>query len=377
MMKVAIDLTWVRHQKVGGTESCVRNLLKGISSINPDNIKIFLILAKDNAESFRMYGAACFEHLVCDVNSSSQKERVIWQNTKLGKILRENNIKVLLEPIYSIPFWGMKGIRVLATIHDLQAIHYPEYFSKARVAWMKINWRHTVKVADKVIAISEYVKKDIVKCLKANADKVVMIYDAIDLNVEECNETVELKKYGIEVGKYYYTVSSLLPHKNLKSIVFAMAEIKKRNAEKMIPLVISGVGGASKSEILELAKKNNVEGDIILTPFIDNEERNMLYKNCKVFLFPSIFEGFGMPPIEAMAMGVPVLTTKYTSLEEVTGGLLNYVDNPLDPKEWADKLGDNLSIPEKKDTLKLLETYSTKRIAENYLQLFNEVFGKC
>lgn len=372
MMKVAIDLTWVRHKKVGGTESCVRNLLEGISSINPDNIKFFLILAKDNAESFIMYGAACFEHLVCDVNSSSQKERVIWQNTKLGKILRENNIKVLLEPIYSIPFWGMKGIRVLATIHDLQAIHYPEYFSKARVVWMKINWIHTVKAADKVIAISEYVKKDIVRCLKANADKVVMIYDAIDLNVDECNETGELKKYGIKAGQYYYTVSSLLPHKNLKSIVLAMAEIKKRNEEKMIPLVISGVGGSSRSEILELAKKINVEEDIILTPFIDNAERNMLYKNCKVFIFPSIFEGFGMPPIEAMAMGVPVLTTKCTSLEEVTGGLLNYVDDPLDPKEWADRLEESLVLPSKEDVKRLLRTYESKHIAEQYVSLLKE-----
>lgn len=368
---VAIDLTWVRHQKVGGTESCVRNLLDGLAEINSKEIKIILLLSRDNAASFEKYKKfSCFELLICNVESANQKKRVIWQNTKMGSLLRNEKISVCLEPIYGAPFFGMHGINVLTTIHDLQAIHYPEYFSIARVLWMKINWKHAVRSSYKVIAISDYVKNDILNHYHVSEDKVRVIYDAVVINSSECNDSVGLDKYGIKEREYYYTVSSLLPHKNLKTLIMAIAELKRRKSPQFYPLVISGVGGKSKEEIKKLAEANDVSKDIILTAFVDDAERNMLYKNCKVFVFPSVFEGFGMPPIEAMAMGVPVLTTTLTSLREVTDGKLNYVDNPFDYAQWCSLLEGEMIVPEKQVCKDILNRYACKSIASQYIELF-------
>lgn len=373
--KVAIDLTWVRPQKVGGTESCIRNLLDGISKINTNGISFVLLVTKDNLNSFQSYQTyACFQLLQCNTVSNIQWKRLLWQNLKMGRMLKRLGIFVCLEPVYGKPFLGTKKISFVTTIHDLQAKHYPQYFSKARVLWMKISWKNAVRTSDKVIAISKYVKKDILNTYPIPENKVKVIYNAVVLNSKECAEKTRLKEYGVEQEKYYYTVSSLFLHKNLKTLILAMAELKKRNSKEFYPLIVSGIGGRNREELDQLIVKHKLENHIIFTSFVDNADRNMLYQNCKAFLFPSIFEGFGMPPIEAMAMGVPVLTTRCTSLKEVTGGLLNYVEHPLDPMEWADRLEGELKLPETEEVLNWLKRYQCSAIAEKYVKLFNELF---
>lgn len=372
MKKIAIDLTWVRHNKVGGTESCVRNLLDGVAQIDTKSVRIILLLAKDNVDSFEKYKNH-FEQIICDTVSANQKRRVLWQNFKMGKLLRSLGVKVCIEPVYGKPYLGCHGIKFITTIHDLQAMHYPQYFSKSRVVWMKLGWKNAVMSSEKVVAISRYVKEDIVNTYKVSRDKVEVIYDAVELNADSCIGPENLKRYGVSKGQYYYTVSSLFLHKNLKTAVLAVAELKKRKSKAFYPLVISGIGGKNREELDTLIAENGLKNDIVFTDFVGNDERNMLYKNCKAFLFPSIFEGFGMPPLEAMAMGVPVLTTRCTSLEEVTGGLLNYVEAPLNPIEWADRLEGELRLPDKSEVDNLLEKYNCKSVALQYIRLAEKV----
>jgi len=374
MESIAIDLTWVRPNKVGGTESCIRNLLEGFSQIEIRNLIIILLVTKDNAASFEKYNSFdCFQIDVCDVNSSSQRERVIWQNTKMGHHLKDLGVKYCLEPVYGKPFFGVRGITFITTIHDLQAIHYPQYFSKGRVAWMRISWLNAVITSKKIIAISQFVKSDIERYYPQSIDKTVVIYDALNINTKEISDTKIIDELNIKSKQYYYTVSSMFLHKNLKTIVLAMAELKRRNSPAFYPLIVSGIGGRKRNELDRLIKDNDLTSDIIFTSFVSNSERNMLYKNCRAFLFPSIFEGFGMPPLEAASFGTPVLTTRCTSIEEVSGGLLNYVDEPLDPVEWANKLERELRIVPERDINELLYRYDNKIIAEQYISLFKNL----
>lgn len=372
--KVAIDLTWVRHKKVGGTESCIRNLLDGLSEINSEELLFFLLVTKDNVESFKKYKQyTCFHLIVCNVVSESQGKRVIWQNMKLGHMLRKLDVKICLEPVYGKPFFNVSGIKFVTTIHDLQALHYPQYFTKGRVAWMKMSWKNAVCSSERIIAISQYVKKDIVNAYQISGNKVQVIYDAVVINENDYSPESELRKFGVEKAEYYYTVSSLFLHKNLKTIILAIAELKKRGSHAFKPLVVSGIGGRKRDELDQIIKEHDLEKDVIFTPFVDDAERNMLYRNCKAYVFPSLFEGFGMPPVEAMIFGVPVLTTKCTSLLEVTGGLCNYVDNPLVAKEWADKLEGKLKLPDKEKVNILIMKYQKQNIARQYIELFRQL----
>lgn len=368
-MKFAIDLLWVRHNKVGGTESYVRNLLKGFMQVE-ENFLIFLILSQDNQDSFIEYlNDSRFQKIICNINSAAVAKRIIWENLNLCKILKKNNIDICFEPVYSKPVICSKGIKFITTIHDLQALHYPEYQSKIRVAWLKINWFNSVKTSSQVIAISDFVRGDIVKQY-GNSQKVITIHNPILIDKSEVVSFNEIAKlYNIKEKDFYYTVSSLLPHKNLKTLIQVMKVIKDKNINLPNKLLISGIGGKDKDDLMQLVVENELTDNILLTGFVDNKIRNTLYKNCKAFLFPSIFEGFGMPPVEVMAFGGDVITTKETSLYEVTQGKACYIENPYDVDEWISLM---INYNKSNDDFDLSK-YDIKYIAKKYFDCISNL----
>jgi glycosyltransferase involved in cell wall biosynthesis len=233
--------------------------------------------------------------------------------------------------------------------------------------WLKYSWKNSINSSYKIIAISDFVKNDIIQNYKIPPDKVKTIYNAIDIDLSNISdfETVS-KKYHIDKNEYYYTVSSLAPHKNLITIVNLIKEIKNRKLNFPNKLLVSGIGGKDKENLVTLIRDNNLQDNIILTGFVELSERNTLYKYCRAFLFPSIFEGFGMPPIEAMAFGSKVITTKETSIYEVTQGKAFYVDKPYELEEWIS----NLYSLEKNSLQTIdLSMYDKKEIACKIYQL--------
>ena len=132
-------------------------------------------------------------------------------------------------------------------------------------------------------------------------------------------------------------------------------------------LVISGVNGSAENELKTLIVKKNLQDNIIFTGYISNAERNTLYKGCHSFLFPSVFEGFGMPPIEAMLFGTKVVTTKCTSIPEVTQEKALYVNDPYDADEWIETIKCDWNS-KKID----FSDYEIKSIAKKYMELLQE-----
>lgn len=374
MLKVAIDLTWVRHGIVGGTEVYAKNMIDGFVKVNDPEILFFLLTAKDNKYLYEEYvGMQRYEVVVCNCLSADPKNRLLWQNIKLQKTLKYLDINICIEPIYLMPFFRDKKIHFITTIHDLQAAHYPEYFSKLRVLWMKAAWRNATKNSDIIIVSSEYSKQDIASLYNVPFEKMVINYNPVDVDEHNIADESRLQAFGVKSQNYYYMVSSLLPHKNIETIVRAIAELKRRKSDKYFPLLISGVGGKSRKTLLEVARMNNVSEAVILTPFIKDSERNLLYKNCKTFLAPSLFEGFGMPPLEAMILGAPLLSTYETCSYEVSNGIAEYVENAKDPMEWADRLEKGVKVPNPKDVAELKEKYSKEKIARTFNQVIKKI----
>lgn len=372
-MKIGIDLLWVKVGKVGGTESYIRNLLDGFYNFaNESKFSFVLFLAKDNHYSFDKYvNKSNFRRVILPVKSEKVYLRIIKENLLLDKYAEKEEVDLMFIPVYSKPLFKSKKIPYIIAIHDLQALHYPEYFSRHKYLWLKFAWKRCAKTSDKIVAISNFVKKDIAEKLDIPLEKISVIYNPIT-GLEKIAEFEAIKdKYDITKKGYYYTVSSLFPHKNLKTLLYVIKKLKDENSNVSKKLLISGIGGKSKNEIVNLISKLDIEKEVVLTGFISNEERNSLYKNAKIFLFPSIFEGFGMPPIEAMMLGTPVITTKLTSIPEVTQRKAYYVEDPYSVDEWVEKIkkvnlnGNTVNISFKE--------YDIEVIVSNYIKLFSDL----
>ncbi len=368
-MNFAVNLLWVRHNKVGGTESYVRNLLYGFTLLDID-YKIYLIVSEDNKDSFEEYFAdKRFIKVACNVKSANVAKRILWENLHFGNILKKHHIHICFEPVYSKPILCSKKIKFITTIHDLQAWHYPEYQSKLRVYWTRYSWRNSVKSSVKIIAISDFVRNDIIERYHC-PEKVVTINNPIVIDTNDVVSFDEIKKlYHVNEKEFYYTVSSLLPHKNLITLIHVMKAIHDNKINLPDKLLISGVGGKDKDLLTRLIEENGLTGKVVLTGFVENKVRNTLYRYSKAFLFPSIFEGFGMPPVEAMIFGGSVITTKKTSLYEVTQGKAIYVDDPYNVNEWVERL---LEANKDRQDIDLMR-YDAKAIAEKVYQLIQSL----
>ncbi len=250
-------------------------------------------------------------------------------------------------------------------------MHYPQYFSAMKVLWLKFAWKRCCKTSHKIIAISNFVKQDIIDTFKIQEKKIQVIYNPIVKNNTNGNFRDIEETFKINKKNYYYTVAQLLPHKNLETLLYVIKEIKEKEINVPNTLVISGVGGKDEGRLRLIIEELNLSNNIIITGFVTNEERDLLYKNAAVFLFPSIFEGFGMPPIEAMQLGVPVLTTKCSSIPEVTEGKANYVEDPFAVAQWVKKIRE--IVKEGDSTNYSFQNYYLENVTKKYLQCFHEV----
>ncbi len=365
-MKIGVDLLWVRVGKCGGTESFIRNLLSGFAEYDNKN-EYYLFTTLDNAESFAHYckESKAFHLVKCPIESMSRIKRIAWENTNLDKEAKGLGIDLMYIPVYSMPHRSKKnGIPYVTTIHDLQGFHYPEYFSKPRLFFLKKKWKYAVANSEKIVAISEFTKSDIVKHYSEAEEKTEVIFNPVILG--DTSLTADgLNKFGVVPEEYFFCLSSMLPHKNLGTILKTMALRKEK-------LVLSGVGGSpeNRQKLEELINALGIKDRIIVTGFISDAERNMLNKYCKLFLFPSVFEGFGMPPVEAMMLGKKVVTTEKTSIKEITCGKAFYVKDPFDEKEWSKRIDEAL---ESKQEEVSFEQYGLERVTGEYIRLFESI----
>lgn len=265
-------------------------------------------------------------------------QRRLWTHARLGHELRRRPPDVFFTPAHVIPFgYGRPSV---ATIHDLGYEHFPEAHPRRQLAYLRWSTRHNARVARRVVADSAATRDDLVRLYGVDAAKIEVVYPGIDPDLrratDEARITAALDHYGIR-PPYLLYLGTLQPRKNLVRLVEAFAASSLHNDG--CTLVLAGKAGWLAEPLL--AAINNlppaVRGRVHLPGYIGETEKNLLLSGATALVFPSLYEGFGFPVLEAQACGTPVVCSNTSSLPEVAGEGA-WLADPLDTAALAEAM---------------------------------------
>ncbi len=232
-------------------------------------------------------------------------------------------------------------LKKVVTFHDLSFEHHPCFFSWRKRLWQKflMNTRKEAQKADRIIAVSKSTKEDLINFYKIEPQKIKVIYSGLGErflnnkkeNQEEKIESIK-KKYNLP-DRFILYFGTIEPRKNIIGLIKAFAILRKKHSLK---LVVAGAQGWLEKDIFRAARESEFRNDIIFPGFIEEEDKPVLYNLAELFIYPSFFEGFGFPPLEAMACGLPTIVSHSSSLSEVVGrGALMVNPYHIDELAWA------------------------------------------
>jgi glycosyltransferase involved in cell wall biosynthesis len=249
---------------------------------------------------------------------------------------------------------GISGKKVV-TIYDMVYKVYPETMKYAIKLLFKLNLNKSCQRADKIITISEFSKNEIIRYLNVNPDKISVVPCGVDLEyfrpINDVSLIEEIKKKYKIPSEYFLYLGTLEPRKNIERLIDAYNQLKIRYSN--IPkLVLAGQTGWLYKTIFEKVMNLQLENDVLFLGYVFREDLVPLLCGAFAFVFPSLYEGFGMPPLESMACGVPVLTSNVSSLPEVVGDAAIMVD-PLSIDEISDGLEQLLTKEELRKELSI------------------------
>ena len=226
----------------------------------------------------------------------------------------------LLHVQYTAPIFT--NCPVITTIHDISFEHYPEYFTRKEVLFLKQGVRRTAALASKIITVSEYLL-DLMETYKIPSEKIVVTYNSIDNSFKVINNTekISLMRDRLNIqDDFILAVGNSELRKNIPRLLEAYRKIRLENTDFKLKLVIEGRKAWLYEEIFKIMNGFDFMEDVILTGFVSNEDLPLLYNAASLFVYPSLFEGFGLPIIESMACGTPVVTSNTSCLPEIADG---------------------------------------------------------
>ncbi len=258
-----------------------------------------------------------------------------WQGRPVSSgLLRPLGIDLLFCP-FTMPFFYDPNIPVVSVVYDLQFAHYPQFFSSEDRAAREYHFRETCRMANRLICISDYVRETVLKNSNLSPTRVVTIPIRLGGRLEKSapeNISAVLQKNGLEENRFLLYPANFWPHKNHPMLLTSFGMYRYRHPESRLQLVCTGFPDERMDVLREAVQRMGLRSFVILPGYLPEEELAALLASCKALIFPSLYEGFGMPLLEAMAFSKPILCSTGTSLPEVAGDCALLFD-PKKPQE--------------------------------------------
>ena len=332
---IAISAAFVRPGAVGGAEQALYATIEGLDRTVDGDMPIDIFApdplprgAFDVSQASRVAFRGLPRH---------PRNRFLLDAIALH---RARDRQAILFPNYFTPP-GISRSKTVTVINDLQYLHYPEHFSWRKRMWLRAAHELTLRRADATVAISDYVRRDILRAYGAHhAPRVHVIpwpirWTAFDLPAQPSEPFLR----WLGDHPFVLSVAAHYRHKNLETLVRGFARASQQRPELRLVLVGQRadllIGVVRARPIEALIHELGVNNSVFVTGYVDDSVIGWLYGHAALFAFPSVFEGMGRPPVEALGMGLPVLTTRCTAIPEMTRGLAAFVENPHDVEEMS------------------------------------------
>lgn len=334
-------------KKVTGLERYAAELSLALKKIDPS---ILFVSPKNKSITDNIKRLAPFEF--------GYFNNYLWEQIELPLFLYRNNKPLLVNLVNTAPLFYDNQILV---VHDIAFLHNPDWYTKKAATFFKFIVGKSIQASKKIVTVSNFSKNEMIKYLNIPSEKIEVIYPGIPSSILKYADN----NFENELGDYILSVSSIEPRKNIKSLIEAFVKLGRKD----IKLIIVGRENPQVFNSVELHV--NQHKNIIFLGYVTDEVLAKLYKNARLFAYLSLYEGFGFPPVEAIACGCPVLVSDRSSLPEICGDYAEYC-NPENINEINGKLESLLSMERKLNSTKIIEfrkQYDWQKTASKLLEI--------
>jgi len=393
-MRIGIDIRTLMDVRYSGVAEYVLHLLHAIFKLEQEN-------QQDQQQAEQTESNQYYLFYNSAKNLSQTMPKFDYPNVQMigrrypNKLLNYALLKLLNWPKTNqlfqqeLDFFLMPHLNFVAlesktknilTIHDLSFLRYPKFFSWRQNVWHSIiNVKKLVRKFDTIVAISENTKQDLIELCNVPEEKIKVILSAIDDEYQVIEKTdarlMEVKNKLNLPDRFILHLGTVEPRKNIEGLIVGYNDFRENHPDADdVKLVIAGGRGWKSEKIYQAIKNSKYQADIILTGYIEDQDKVALYNLAEVLAYPSFYEGFGFPPLEAMACGTPVICSFSSSLPEVVKDSAILID-PYNPTQISQALEQVLLDKELQRVLILqgaerAKEFSWKKVAEDYLRMF-------
>jgi glycosyltransferase involved in cell wall biosynthesis len=331
MNKVGINLCWLVPGRVGGSETYVTRLLHGLAERSSD--LDYTLLALPQFADAHPELANTFKIAYAPARGRAKSWRVAGENTWLAIQCKKRKIDLVHHAGGTMPL--MRTARSIITIHDLQYLYYPEYFSRTKLNWLKLNVPRSAEQARLVLTVSEFTRRTVIERLNIDPSIVRVVPHGISPREGRADQPVDVRASYDLPERFFLYPAITYPHKNHLVLLDAFARVVK--AHPTVGLVLTGGRGSMETRIASTVRELGIEDNVKRLGYVPGRDLDAIYAEAVAMTFPSRFEGFGAPILEAMTRGCPVVGADATAIPEVVSdaGCLVSPDNP---EEWANAM---------------------------------------
>jgi glycosyltransferase involved in cell wall biosynthesis len=376
-MRIGIDVSMTADAKTG-LPSYARSLVEALARIDAHNEYLLYPITwhsfplnhrdavRPRARNFKVVCGRMPERLLRRAWERGDRERLLGPPPD-----------VYFSPFHNAPDRWFP--RLVCVFHDVAFRAHPEFSTEANRVYCEQQFERASRLAHHLVTVSHFSKAEIVRLMGTAADRITVVHEAADPRYRPLPGASVPARFQQALGgrPFVLYVGSVEPRKNLATLVEAYARFQRRTRQP-VPLAIAGGTGWKNSAVFEAVARHGLQDRVHFLGMVSDQELLELYNTCALFCYPSLYEGFGLPVIEAMSCGAPVVTSRKASLPEVGGDAVRYVDDPRDEVAIADALEEVLADRALQDRLRTAglqqaARFSWDRAAQQTLQLLENV----